>query len=49
VTSKLTFESAGEVYLNIDETNGIGELSMKDEGYAADVVREMRPVLVGSQ
>jgi hypothetical protein len=49
LASKLTFEStAGEVYLNMDETNGIGEFAMKDEGYAADVVRELSPVLVGS-
>jgi len=47
LASKLTFESASEVYLNIDETNEIGEFSTKDEEYAADVVRELTPVLGG--
>jgi hypothetical protein len=45
--SKLTFESASDVYLNIDETNGIGELAMEDEEYAAGVMRELSPVLAG--
>jgi len=48
LASKLTFEStAAEVYLSLDETNGIGEFVMKDEEYAADVVRELTPVLGG--
>jgi hypothetical protein len=49
LSTKLTFDSAAEVYLNIDETNGIGEFSLKDEGYAADVVRELSPVFVGNR
>jgi hypothetical protein len=41
LASKLTFESTdSEDYLSLDETNGIGEFAMKDEGYAAGVVRE---------
>jgi hypothetical protein len=48
LASKLTFESTGsEVYMNLDEANGIGDFSMKDEGYAADVMQELSPVLAG--
>jgi hypothetical protein len=47
--SKLVFSDTGsEVYLNLDDANGIGELSLKDEGHAADVVGKFASLFGGS-
>jgi hypothetical protein len=47
--SKLVFSDTGaEVYLNLDDKNGIGELSLKDEGYAPDVVAKFASIFDGS-
>jgi hypothetical protein len=47
--SKLVFSDTGaEVYLNLDDTNRIGELSLKDEGYGPDVVAKFASIFDGS-
>jgi hypothetical protein len=35
----------GEVYLNLNPEKGVGEFSLKDEGYAEVVLREVASVL----
>jgi hypothetical protein len=35
----------GEVFLNLDPTNGVGEFSIKDEGYGNVVIQELSRVL----
>ena len=36
----------GEVFLNLDVPDGLGELSVKDEDYAVIVVTELAKVLL---
>lgn len=39
-------EGGGEVYFNLDRTNAIGEFSIKDEGYAEEVVSKLASILL---
>jgi hypothetical protein len=39
-------EGEGEVYLNLNERDGLGEFSMKDEDYATTVVTELAKILL---
>jgi len=39
-------DGEGEVFLNLNERDGIGEFSIKDEDYAAIVVTELAKILL---
>lgn len=45
VTKLFLANGAGEVYLNLNLKDGVGEFSMKDEEYADVVLRELASVL----
>jgi hypothetical protein len=39
-------DGEGEVFLNVNAQEGVGELSLKDQGYAKVVVRELAKILL---
>ena len=41
-------DGSGEVYFDLDETNHIGEFSLKDDDYAAEVITELASILLPS-
>jgi hypothetical protein len=46
VTKLFLNDGEGELFLNVNAAEGIGELSPKDEGYANVVVRELAKILL---